>query len=480
MSKQLVDMIEAVAYEKSMPEDLVRAAMEAAIAALARREQKAPGGVFRAEIEKDGTVNVWRVWQQVDEVVDEEKERLRTPGGQDIVEEQVETPQWTRQGLQVVKQVLAQKLKQGLRNTIAEAWQGRVGDVVMGVVKRVDKNRIVIDLGEPVEGVLSGKDRIPGELFKIGQRCRAIVASVSAEGQGPVISLSRSSDDFVKELIAIEVPEVDMGQVIIRAVARDPGQRAKVAVQAGPGLRSSPAAVCVGMRGVRSQAVSNEINGERLEFIEWKDDFAQFLIAALNPAEIVKITIDEAAKRAAVGVPQENLARAIGSRGQNVRLASKLTGWNIDLMSVEDLEAKREQEDASARQTLMDALDIDEEIATLLVNEGFLTVEDMALSLEAELLYIEELDEDIIAELRERATNALLLQEITAHEEAPLQELDQLDGISSDDVAALNKQGITTLENLADLGVMDVVWNEDRDDELEKWIMQAREAVGMI
>lgn len=481
MSKQLVEMIEAVAYEKSMPEDLVRAAMEAGISALARRVQKAPGGVFRSQIHKDGTVEVRREWAVVDTVEDPDKEVLRTEGtaNDNVVFTQVETPQWTRQGLQVVKQVLAQNLKQGLRSTIAEAWANRVGDVVMGVVKRVDKNRIVVDLGEPVEGVISAKDRIPGELFKVGQRCRAIVSAVTPEGQGPVISLSRSSEDLLRELIAIEVPEVDMGQVVIKAIARDPGQRAKVAVSAGPGLRGNPASICVGMRGVRSQSISNEINGERVEFIEWKDDFAEFLISCLMPAEINKLTIDESKNTVMVAVPQENLARAIGSRGQNVRLASRLTGWQIDLMSIEDFDKRREEEDHKALTILMDGLDVDEEIAGLLVEEGFLSVEDVALSPMGDLLAIAELDEDIVAELQERASNALLVQELQ-REPDKITLLSELDGISAEDVAALEKQGIDSLQNLAELGLMDVIWNEERDDELERWIMQAREAVGMI
>lgn len=484
MSKLLVDMIEAVAYEKSMPEDLVRAAMESAIAALARREQKVPTGTFRAEIAADGTVSAFRTWKVVDEVVDADKEIARSSlakadSGKETIEEAVETPKWTRQGLQVVKQVLAQKLKQGLRSTIAEAWSDRVGDVVLGVVKRVDKTRIVIDLGEPVEGVISGKDRIFGETFKVGSRCRALVKTVNAEGQGPVITLSRAADEFLAELIAIEVPEVEMGQVVIRGIARDPGQRAKILVEGKNGLRNNPAAVCVGMRGTRSQSISNDVNGERMEFIEWKDDLAERIISSLAPADIQSLTIDESKQRVLVGVPKENLARAIGSRGQNVRLASKLIGMNIELMSVEDLQALTEKEDQEAMMELVNALDVDEEIAALLIAEGFVSIEDIALCPIGDLLAVAELDEEIVNELRERASNALLIQEMEKEPE-PITSLDQLDGISMDDVEILVKQGISTLEQLAEMGLMDVIWNEDRDDELEAWIMEARTAVGMI
>ena len=493
MSKQLVDMIEAVAYEKSMPQDLVRAAMESAISALARREQKAPGGVFRTDIEKDGSVHVVRVWSVVDEIADPEKEvswaipsALTENAEKDASEilETVDTPQWTRQGLQVVKQVLAQKLKQGLRTTIAEAWQNRVGDVVMGVVKRADKSRIVLDLGEPVEGVISGKDRIPGEMFRIGQRCRALVTQVNAEGMGPVITLSRSADDFVKELVSIEVPEVDLGQVIIRAVARDPGARAKIAVEAGNGLRNHPAAVCVGMRGVRAQAVSNEINGERLEFIQWSDVPAELVIAALAPAEVSTLVLDENDQRAMVGVDKENLARAIGSRGQNVRLAARLTGWNIELMSTEELQIKRQAEDQEAIDTLCELMDMDQEMAELLVSEGMRTVEDIHYSSLGDLLMIEGFDEELAQELKDRAENAVLLAEMLAvddsQDESIQLDLTSLSGITAEDVTELNRQNINTLADLADMGVMDVEWNEERDEQLSSWIMEARKRVGMI
>lgn len=490
MNKQLIDMIDAVAYEKSMPKDLVRTAMEQAVAALARREEKSPLGAFEAKIDSDGQVTVWRRFDLVERAELEDPERqiaqdddmcredgANVDGG--VLKISVPTPAWTRQGLQVVKQVLAQKLKQGLRQTIAEAWGGRVGEVVLGQVKRIDRDRVVIDLGEPVEGVISGRDKIPGENLKVGHRVRALITKVDAEGNGPTISLSRTADDFVKELIAIEVPEVEIGQVKIRSVARDPGGRAKVAVEAGPGLRNHPAAVCVGMRGVRAQAVSGELNGERLEFVEWNEDPAQFLINALEPAEIKTLVLDADENRAMVGVEASNLARAIGTRGQNVRLASRLTGWAIDLMTVEDLEAKRQAEDIAARNDLMSLMDIDEELATILVDEGFMTVEDIALAPDTDLLAIEGMGEDIVEALQARAHDAVALKQMLDQSQA--HEFDVLDGINREDIDQLMTNGVSTLNDLAEQSVYDLEsWPEDDHERLSHWIMQARQITGMI
>lgn len=474
--KQLIDMIEAVAYEKAMPEATVREAMESAIASLARKESREPGGLFHAEIDKDGNVSCWRIWEIVDNVMDEDRERLGENVG-DMEYEEVPTPKWTRQGLQVVKQVLAQRLKQGLRQTIADAWKGREGDVVMGVVKRIDKNRIIVDLGEPAEGVIAGKNRIPGEMFKIGHRVRACVDKVNAENMGPVIELSRTSDQFLRELIAIEVPEVDVGQVKIRSIARDPGSRAKIAVEAGQGLRNHPAAVCVGMRGVRAQAITSELNGERLEFIEWVDNPAEFLLAAMAPAEVTTLYMDEGTQTARVAVAQDKLARAIGSRGQNVRLASKLTGWTINLMSNEDYDAKMEEENQEAISQLVELMDMDEEFAQVLVEEGFMSVEDIFHSSIATLMSIDGVDEETAEMLKERATDAMLVKQM--FEEPDLSSLASVEGMNDEYIAILNGQGIVSMQDLADQATDDVEGFDD-PDMVGNWIMDARRKVGMI
>lgn len=479
--KQLIEMIEAVSYEKSMPIERVRQAMESAIAALARREARPDDGQFRAFIDEDGEVSAWRVWHYVDEVEDPATQRLATkeyPDGTTI-EEQIDVPKWTRQGLQVVKQVLFQRLKEGLRLTVAEVWRDRVGEVVTGVVKRTCKGGWVLDLGEPAEGVLAGRETIPNETLRIGNRVRALVKSVNETGNGPSIVLSRSDENLLRELIRVEVPEIDMGMVKIHAIARDPGVRAKIAVSAGVGLRNSPTGTCVGMRGVRAQAVSNEINGEKLDFIEWSDSPAQLLVSAMAPGEIETMILDETEKRALMGVEADKLGRAIGSGGQNIRLASKLTGWKIEAMSSQDLETRRKEEDRQAAQRFADALELDEEMSQILVEEGFYQIEEIAYCGIGDLLAIDGFDEMIVEELQARARDFLLNRELLKAQEevaAGPQELDDLPGISQEDVQALKDQGIDTLAKLAECGIMDVVWDEERDEELGSWIMAAREA----
>jgi N utilization substance protein A len=479
--KQLIEMIDAVSYEKSMPEERVRQAMEAAIAALARREAKPDDGEFGARIAEDGEVSAWRVWHYVDEVENEALQRQATPehpAGTSINEE-VPEPQWTRQGLQVVKQVLYQRLKEGLRKTVAETWRERVGEVVTGTVKRACKGGWILDLGEPAEGVLAGRDTIPNEHLRVGSRVRVLVKAVNDEGNGPGVVLSRSDDALLRELISIEVPEVGMGMVIIHAVARDAGQRAKIAVSAGPGLRNSPAGTCVGMRGVRAQAVSNEINGERLDFVEWSDSPAEFLVAAMAPGEIETMIMDENEHRVLMGVNAEKLGRAIGGGGQNIRLASRLTGWKIEAMSTEDLAARQEKEDNEAAAALAKALELDMDMGQVLVEEGFYTIDDIAFCGVGDLLSIEGFDEAMVTELQERARDVLLTQELeiaAAESNAGPQTLEDLEGISSQDVAKLTEQGIDTLGKLADCGIMDVMWDEERDDELGQWILAARAA----
>lgn len=479
--KQLVEMIEAVAYEKSMPEARVRTAMEGAVAALARREAKPDDGEFGAQIDKDGTVNAWRVWHYVEAVENPAVEREATdefPAGT-VVEEEVPEPKWTRQGLQVVKQVLYQRLREGLRQTVAEVWKDRVGEVVTGVVKRTCKGGWILDLGEPAEGVLAGRDTIPNETLRVGHRVRVLVKSVNDEGNGPGVVLSRSDEGLLRELISTEVPEVGMGMIKIHAVARDPGVRAKIAVSAGPGLRNSPTGTCVGMRGTRAQAVSNEINGERLDFVEWSDNPAEYLVAAMAPAEIETLVLDEGERRAMMGIHPDRLGRAIGAGGQNIRLAAKLTGWKIEAMTRDDLTAKREAEDAEAIARIGKALDMDEEMAIALIEEGFYNVEDIAYCAPGDLLTIEGFDEDIVEELQARAREAMFnseLEKAASEAAAGPQTLADLDGISDEDVAKLSEQGIDSLAKLAECGLMDVIWDEERDEELGAWIMAAREA----
>lgn len=479
--KQLIDMIEAVAYEKNMPKDRVHEAMEGAIAALARKENKEPGALFHTEIDKEGNVTCWRVWDIVDNVMDEDRERLpendeENPGDQ--VMEQAETPQWTRQGLQVVKQVLAQKLKQGLRQTVADAWKAREGEVVLGTVKRLDKNRVIVDLGEPAEGVLDRLGRIPNENYRIGQRIRSIVHKVNHEGPEPVIELSRTSEDFLREIMAIEIPEIETGQVIIKGIARDPGSRAKVAVEEGPGLRNgkgSAKAACIGMRGIRAQAIMSECGGERIDFIEWTPNTAEFIVMAMEPAVIKSMNLDETTGTATLSIDKDTMARAIGSKGQNVRLASALTGWNINVLSEEDFNTFNEKEVQEAVDQLMTLMDLDEEFALALIDEGFYTLEDIVSSSVDELMNIDGVDEELAETLKDRALDAQLLREALSEREPVLYDLDD---ITDEDVQELAGQEVHSVQDMADLGLGDIEWADE--EQLKAWIMQARRIIGMI
>lgn len=483
MSKLLLEMIDAVANEKGMPKDMVRQAMEAAIAAWARREHKAADGLFEASIDsKTGEVTVVRRWTEVASEDDiEVPDAQRVAGDGVVFEETLPEPSWTRQGLQVVKQVLYQKIRLGLRHTIAETWSDRVGTIVRGVVKRVDTNRVIVDLGEPVEGVLTKRDLIPGENFRIGQRMSALVTRANDEGNGPVITLSRTADDFVRELVAQEVPEVEEGLITIKAVARDPGARAKVAIEADPSMRSSPQAACIGMRGSRVQAVSNEIHGERIDFVLYNEDPVQYILDALVPAEVRDMIVDEDEHRVLVGVDEDKLARAIGGKGQNVRLAARLTGWMMEIMSTEQLAVRRAQDDEAVRARLMTLLEVDQELADVLMGGGFHTVEDIFLATEEEMLEIEEFDEDLVAELKSRADAAVTLENLAAEAaQADPLALIHLEGVGETDIKRLNEQGVHNLQDLADQAVDDLEWPPREKKRLSQWIMDARQRTGML
>lgn len=478
----MLDMIKAVANEKGMPVDLVRSAMEAAIASWVRREQKAPDGTFVVTIHPEsGEVRTARTWV---EVPDEESltnpQAERVAGDGVLFEEELPEPTWNRQGLQVVKQVLYQRIKQGLRATIAEAWMDRMGTIVRGVVKRSDR-RVIVDLGEPVEGLLGPRDLIKGEHFRVGDRIGAVVTDVNAEGHGPVVTLSRTADAYVRELVAQEVPEIELGLVILKNVVREPGSRAKVAVAPGPGLRGSAPAICAGSRGVRAQAISSEINGERLDFIPWTENQVDYILAALAPAEVSDLIVDEDEHRVWIGVESDKLARAIGTRGQNVRLAARLTGWMMEIMSSEELAAKREAEDEQMHQTLKDQIDADDNLAEALISSGFETIEDIFLAKVEDLMEIDGFDEELAAMVKERADAAVSLNQLEAT--VALQDpndLSHLTALTETDHQRLTEQGITGLQDLADQATDDLEWPSREKQRLADWIMEARRLTGML
>lgn len=481
-NKELNDMIEVVAFEKNMPVEMVRGAMETAIAGLARKENKAPDGKFEVKISANGGIEVNRVWTYVEEVINPDAE-LSVDGtafevGQ-VIKQSAEVPKWTRQGLQTVKQILAQKIKQGLRDVVADEWTDKVGTCVLGMIKKVDRDRAYIEFGNNAEGVIEGRDRIPREFLRAGTRIRSYVKSVAAGGRGPVIHLSRAAPELLEEIVGIEVPEVGSGQIKIRGVAREAGVRAKVLVESlSYHGKSSPAAICAGTRGVRAQAISNELNGERVDFIEWSDNDAQLILNSMAPAEIVNIVLDNDKKTARLGVEEARLAIAIGSRGQNVRLASKVTGWNIEVMTVDDLKKKRYDEDEAAKQEFMELLEVDRDVAELLVEEGFFNVEDVAMASIAELTSLPGVDEETAEALNERAIEAAELKSIL-HDNAGDDWLGGLEGVTEDDLARFETQNVKTLQDLADLATDELEWPEN-DDRLGGLIIQARKKVGMI
>ncbi|HTA65391.1 MAG TPA: transcription termination factor NusA, partial [Xanthomonadaceae bacterium] len=419
MSKELLMVIDAVANEKGVPREVILQAMEAALASAAKKSYHDHDVVVRVSIHpKDGSYETFRQWEVVaDDVVMESPDRqLRLMDALDdnaeaavgdIVEEQIENAEFGRIEAQAAKQVIVQKVREAERAQVVEAWQDRIGELVTGIVKRAERGNIYVDLGGNAEGYIPKDKAIPRDTLRPGDRVKGYLLEVRAEARGPQLFISRAAPEFMMELFKLEVPEVGQGLVEIKAAARDPGDRAKIAVLAHD-RRTDPIGACIGMRGSRVQAVSNELNGERVDIILWSDNAAQFVINAMAPAEVQSIIVDEERHSMDLAVAEDKLAQAIGKGGQNVRLASRLTGWQLNVMTQDQVTAKSESEQEAARQLFMDKLEVDQEIAVILVQEGFSSIEEIAYVPSAELLAVEGFDEDIVEELRARARDALL------------------------------------------------------------------------
>ncbi|HEU0153654.1 MAG TPA: transcription termination factor NusA, partial [Arenimonas sp.] len=396
----------------------------------------------------------------------------------DFVEEQIENPEFGRISAQAAKQVIVQRVREAERAQVVDAWKDRVGELINGVVKRVERGSVYVDLGGNAEGFIPKDKAIPRDVLRPGDRVRGYLLDVRAEQRGPQLFISRTAPEFMIELFKLEVPEVGQGLVEIKAAARDPGDRAKIAVLAHD-HRTDPIGACIGMRGSRVQAVSNELNGERIDIVLWSDNPAQFVINAMAPAEVQSIIVDEEKHSMDLAVAEDKLAQAIGKGGQNVRLASRLTGWQLNVMTQDQVTAKSEGEQATARQLFMDKLEVDEEIAGILVAEGFSTVEEIAYVPAAELLAVEGFDDDIVEELRARARDALLTEALAVEEEIeehkPAEDLLSLDGMDESLAYTLAGRGIVTRDDLADLATDDLTDIEDMDaDRAAKLIMAAR------
>ncbi|MGH8085916.1 MAG: transcription termination factor NusA [Lysobacter sp.] len=490
MSKELLLVVDAVANEKGVPESVIFEAIEAALASAAKKRYHDEDVLVRVTIDqKDGSYETFRRMEVVaDDVVMESVDRQirlmdaidEVEGVEvgDYIEEQIENPGFGRIAAQAAKQVIVQRVREAERAQVVDQWKDRVGELVTGIVKRVERGNIYVDLGGNAEAIIPKDKGIPRDVLRAGDRVRGYLFDVRTEPRGPQLFISRAAPEFMMELFKLEVPEVGQGLVSIMGCARDPGDRAKIAVLAHDN-RTDPIGACIGMRGSRVQAVTNELNGERVDIVLWSDNPAQFVINAMAPAEVQSIIVDEEKHSMDLAVAEERLAQAIGKGGQNVRLASRLAGWQLNVMTQDQVTAKSEAEQVAARELFQAKLEVDEEIAAILVTEGFSTVEEIAYVPVGELLAVEGFDEDIVEELRARARDALLNEALAAEEELdehqPAEDLLSLEGMDDELAYALASRGVVTREDLAELATDEMTDLEGVDQErAAALIMEAR------
>ena len=485
MSREILLLVDALAREKNVNRDIVFGALELALASATKKRFKDDVDV-RVSVDHDtGDFASFRRWQVVaDEEIELPAAQIGLSDAQrenadvkllDYVEEPLEKVEFGRIGAQAAKQIILQKIRDAEREQILNDFLARKEYLVTGSIKRMDRGNAIIESGR-IEALLPRDQMIPKENLRIGDRARAYLWKIDRNARGPQLILSRTVPEFLVKLFELEVPELEDGLLEIKAAARDPGSRAKIAVKSND-PRIDPIGTCVGMRGSRVQAVTAELAGERIDIINWAQDPAQFVISALAPAEVSGIVVDEEKHSMDIVVDEENLAQAIGRSGQNVRLASELTGWELNLMTVEESRQKQDQEHSRLRGIFMEKLDVDEEVADILVQEGFSSLEEVAYVPINEMLEIEAFDEDTVNELRSRARNALLTQAIVSEEkiEHDLEDLLQLEGMDADTARNLANHGIGTREDLAELATDDLVEMTGIDTERAKQlIMTAR------
>jgi N utilization substance protein A len=490
LNKEILMVVDAVSNEKGVDKEIIFEALEAALASATRKKYGEELDARVAIDRKTGDYDTFRRWKVfADESTELEvpERELRLEDGRDIdptvepggfVEQPMESVAFGRIAAQQAKQVIVQKVREAERAQVVEQYRDRVGQLVSGVVKRVDRNGIYVDLGSNAEGFVPRTDMIPREQAKPQDRVKAYLKDVRSEPRGPQLFLTRTAPEFLVELFKLEVPEVGQGLIQILGAARDPGVRAKIAVRSND-PRIDPVGACVGMRGSRVQAVSNEIAGERVDIIPHDANAAQFVINAMSPAEVLSIVVDEESHSMDIAVAEEKLSQAIGRGGQNIRLASQLSGWDLNIMTESDAEAKSESEARGLVELFMKQLDVDEDVATILAQEGFSTIEEVAYVPQAELIAIQEFDANIVKELRNRARDVLLTQAIASEESLdqsmPADDLLLLEGMSPDLALALARRGVRTREDLADQSVDDLADIEGlAAEEAGKLIMTAR------
>lgn len=492
MSKEILLVAEAVSNEKQVPREKIFEALEFALVSATKKKNEGDIEVRVAIDRETGDFDTFRRWLVIedDRIQENPYAEMTISAAQidepdiqlgDYVEEQIESISFDRITTQTAKQVIVQKVREAERAQMIAEYEDRVGELVTGTVKKVNRDNVIIDLGNNAEGVIYRDDMLPRETFRPGDRVRGLLYVIRPEARGAQLYISRTHPDMLVELFRLEVPEIAEETLEIKAAARDPGARAKIAVKTND-KRLDPIGACVGMRGSRVQAVSGELGGERVDIVLWDENPASFVINAMAPAEVASIVVDEDNKTMDVAVEADNLAQAIGRSGQNVRLASQLTGWELNVMTVEALNAKHEEENSKVLGIFTSGLDIDEEFASILVDEGFTSLEEIAYVPVSELLAIDGLDEDTVEELRGRA-KAWLTTRALANEESleayePKQELLDLEGMNRHVAHVLASRGIIDLEGLAEQGTDEISDIEELDDESAgKLIMAARNIV---
>ena len=514
MDKEILTVVDVVSNEKSVGKEIIFEALEAALASATKKR-------FEEDIDcrvtirrNTGEYEAFRRWEIIDpdqrpelepelenhEAVFEAEQQIQNgvlpyperqiwleealkknpdKKGGDYIEESLQAAEFGRIAAQTAKQVIVQKVRDAERAQVVEAYQDRVGELVMGTVKRIERGNLYLDLGGNAEAVILKDQLIPRDLVRSGDRVRGYLYDVRTEKRGPQLFVSRTAQELLIELFKLEVPEIGEGVIDILGAARDPGLRAKIAVRSRD-QRIDPVGACVGMRGSRVQAVSNELAGERVDIILWDENPASFVVNAMSPAEVVSILVDEDAKAMDVAVVEDQLSQAIGRNGQNVRLASQLTGWQLNVMTESEADKKSEEEVVKNQQMFMELLDVDEEISVILVQEGFTSVEEVAYVPEKEMLDIDEFDEELVLELRQRAKDLLLTKAIASEEQIgdarPAVDLLTMEGMEEDLAFRLAASGIITMDDLAEQSVGELLDLGELDEErAAALILKARE-----
>ncbi|MDR5903293.1 transcription termination factor NusA [Halomonas icarae] len=489
MSKEILAVVDAISNEKGVPRTVIFEAVEAALASASRKRFEDEEASVRVHIDRStGEYETFRRWEVVeDDDFDGPDHQIkltfaerRDPplGLGDVVEERIENAEFGRIAAQTAKQVIVQKVREAERAEVVRLYADREGELVSGIVKKTTRDGLIIDLGDNAEAFLPRSEMIPGERYRMNERVRALLVKVDPEARGAQLILSRTCSELIIELFSIEVPEIAEQLIEIKGAARDPGSRAKIAVKTND-RRIDPVGACVGMRGSRVQAVSTELQNERVDIVLWDDNPAQLVINAMAPADVASILVDEDAHAMDVAVAEDNLAQAIGRSGQNVRLASELTGWRINVMTEAEAEDKRDQEVDSLVEQFVQHLNIDDDVARLLVEEGFTTLEEIAYVPVEEMLEIEEFDEETIEELRSRAKDELLNLAIASEEALdgaqPADDLLEMDGMERHLAFILASRGVVSMEDLAEQSVDDLLDIEGMDEErAASLIMTAR------